>query len=116
MAINTLTEKELAALPKELREKMQALQAENALLHKVSEGKMTLKVSEKKAVSVYGMGRWPVTLYKEQWLRLLDNGDSIREFIKAHDSELKSKLEAVADGLEKPDTNGNGTGKETESK
>jgi hypothetical protein len=50
-----------------------------------------LKVSEKGAVSVYGMGKFPVTLYKEQWLRLLEIADDIRAFIAANDAQLKSK-------------------------
>ena len=54
-------------------------------------GKPWLKVSEKGAVSVYGMGRFPVTLYKEQWLRLLAIADEIKAFITANDERLKSK-------------------------
>jgi hypothetical protein len=50
-----------------------------------------MKVSEKGAVSVYGMGRFPVTLYKEQWLKLLEMSDDIRAFIAAHEPELKTK-------------------------
>ena len=50
-----------------------------------------LKVSEKGAVSVYGMGRFPVTLYKEQWLKLLDMSDDIRAFIDANEAQLKAK-------------------------
>jgi hypothetical protein len=50
-----------------------------------------MKVSEKGAVSIYGMGRFPVTLYKEQWLRLLDMSDEIRAFIAANEAQLKSK-------------------------
>jgi hypothetical protein len=50
-----------------------------------------LKVSEKGAVSVYGMGRFPVTLYKEQWLKLLDMSDDLRRFIQENDSKLKAK-------------------------
>jgi hypothetical protein len=50
-----------------------------------------MKVSEKGALSVYGMGRFPVTLYKEQWLKLLDMADDIRAFIAAHSAELKAK-------------------------
>jgi hypothetical protein len=49
------------------------------------------KVSEKGAVSVYGLQRMPVTLYIEQWQRLLDFGDTLRQFLKDHDSELKRK-------------------------
>ena len=52
---------------------------------------MSLKVSEKGGLSVYGLGRFPVTLYKEQWIKLLDMSDEIRTFLKAHDAELKTK-------------------------
>ena len=54
-------------------------------------GQMSLKVSEKGALSVYGLGRFPVTLYREQWEKLLGMGDEIRTFISQHDSELKKK-------------------------
>jgi hypothetical protein len=53
----------------------------------------SLKVSEKGGLSVYGLGRFPVTLYKEQWTRLLGMADEIREFIKANDAALKSKTQ-----------------------
>jgi hypothetical protein len=43
------------------------------------------------AVSIYGMGRFPVTLYKEQWLKLLDMADEIRAFIAANEEQLKRK-------------------------
>jgi hypothetical protein len=52
---------------------------------------VSLKVSEKGGLSVYGLGRFPVTLYKEQWIKLLDMSDEIRNFITAHDRELKTK-------------------------
>jgi len=52
---------------------------------------LTLKVSAKGALSVYGLGRFPVTLYKEQWLRLLGMSDELRAFISENDSALKSK-------------------------
>ncbi len=52
---------------------------------------VSMKVSEKGAVSIYGMGRFPVTLYKEQWLKLLDMSDEIRAFIAANDARLKTK-------------------------
>ena len=51
----------------------------------------SLKVSEKGGVSVYGLGRFPVTLYKEQWTKLLAMADDIRAFIKEHDADLKTK-------------------------
>jgi len=71
------------------RAELERLRAENAALK--GGGNMRLKVSEKGGVSLYGMGRWPVTLYKEQWLKLLDMADEIRAFIKANDSRLKTK-------------------------
>ena len=54
-------------------------------------GTLYCKVSAKGAISVYGLQRMPVTLYVEQWERLLDFGDQIREFIQEHDAELKRK-------------------------
>jgi hypothetical protein len=52
---------------------------------------LSLKVSEKGAVSLYGMGRFPVTLYKEQWLRILASAPEIEVFIRENDSKLKTK-------------------------
>ena len=52
---------------------------------------LSVRKSEKGAVSVYGLGRWPFTLYKEQWLKLLAIADEIRAFIADHDSELSAK-------------------------
>ena len=54
-------------------------------------GELDFKVGEKGGVSVYGLGRFPVTLYKEQWTKLLAMTDEIRAFIKEHDTELKTK-------------------------
>ena len=54
-------------------------------------GTLYCKVSEKGAVSVYGLQRMPVTLYVEQWERLLDFGDEVRKFLKENDSKLKRK-------------------------
>ena len=62
-----------------------------AAMAKSSQARVTLKVSEKGALSLYGMGRFPLTLYKSQWLRLLDEADAIRAFIKAHNSVLVDK-------------------------
>ncbi len=67
------------------------LRAENAALKKTSARGLSLKVSEKGALSVYGLGRFPVTLYKEQWNKLLDLTEDIRAFIKANDGQLKTK-------------------------
>ena len=52
---------------------------------------LNCQVSEKGALSVYGMGRFPVTLYKEQWLKLLSMADEIKAFIEANNESLKSK-------------------------
>jgi hypothetical protein len=54
---------------------------------------LLFKVSEKKAVSIYGLNRFPVTLYKDQMIRLLDSADAIRYFIEEHNNELASKKE-----------------------
>jgi len=54
-------------------------------------GKLEFKVSEKGAVSVYGLGRFPTTLYYEQWVRLLDAGEDLRAFLEANKSSLKLK-------------------------
>ena len=54
-------------------------------------GSLYCKVSEKGAVSVYGLQRMPVTLYVEQWERLLNFADQVRQFMKEHDAELKRK-------------------------
>jgi hypothetical protein len=61
-----------------------------------------LKVSEKGALSVYGLGRFPVTLYKEQWKRLLEQGENIKAFLAQHDADLKSKGDAPAAAAETP--------------
>jgi hypothetical protein len=75
----------------DIQAELQRLRAENELLKKSGRGKLAMKVSEKGALSVYGMGRFPVTLYKEQWLKLLDMGDEIRAFIEANNESLKAK-------------------------
>jgi hypothetical protein len=76
-----------------VQSELERLRAENAALKASSarRGAVSFKVSEKGGVSVYGLGRFPVTLYKEQWAKLLDLADEIRAFIKAHETELKSK-------------------------
>ena len=77
----------------ELKAELERLRQENAALKKGAASGLRLKVSEKGGVSVYGLGRFPVTLYKEQWLKLLDMSDDIRAFIAANDAQLKSKNE-----------------------
>jgi hypothetical protein len=70
---------------------IERLRAENQALRRPERGKLSLKVSEKGALSVYGMGRFPVTLYKEQWLRLLVIADEIKAFIESNNDRLKTK-------------------------
>ena len=74
-----------------LQAELERLRAENAALKARTTKGISLKVSEKGAVSVYGLGRFPVTLYKEQWGKLLDMADDIRAFIAEHEAELKTK-------------------------
>lgn len=99
MDISTLTPAQLTAI----LEQNAALVAQNAQLAaeaaaaKASQGKQIyLKVSEKKAASLYGLGRMPVTLYKGQWERLFDNTDLIKQFLNDNVSELSDKPNAKA--------------------
>ena len=75
----------------DLKAALARLRKENAALKKDASSSIRMKVSEKGALSIYGMGRFPVTLYKEQWLKLLDMADDIRAFIAAHEADLKAK-------------------------
>ena len=75
----------------DLQAELERLRKENEALKRGTGRATYLKVSEKGGVSVYGLGRFPVTLYKEQWLRLLSMADEIRAFIAEHDAELKTK-------------------------
>ena len=54
-------------------------------------GALEFRVGEKGGVSVYGLGRFPVTLYYEQWIRLLDAADNLRQFLEDNKSRLKLK-------------------------
>jgi hypothetical protein len=74
-----------------LQAELERLRAENAALKKTSSKGISMKVSEKGGLSIYGLGRFPITLYKEQWTKLLDMADDIRAFLKANDAQLKSK-------------------------
>jgi hypothetical protein len=74
-----------------LQAEVERLKAENAALKAQATRSISIKVSEKGGVSVYGLGRFPVTLYKEQWAKLLDMADDIRAFLKEHDAQLKAK-------------------------
>jgi hypothetical protein len=75
----------------DLKAELERLRNENAALKKGAAAGVTMKVSEKGALSIYGMGRFPVTLYKEQWLKLLAMSDDIRAFILANERQLKKK-------------------------
>jgi hypothetical protein len=75
----------------ELKAELERLRKENEALKKGASSGIRMKVSEKGAVSIYGMGRFPVTLYKEQWLKLLDMSADIRAFIAANEAQLKTK-------------------------
>jgi hypothetical protein len=76
--------------PEDMQAEIERLRAENEALKK-PRGNSNMKVSEKGALSVYGLGRFPVTLYREQWEKLLGMSDEIRQFIKDHDVDLKKK-------------------------
>jgi hypothetical protein len=75
----------------ELKAELERLRNENAALKKGASTGICMKVSEKGAVSIYGMGRFPVTLFKEQWLKLLAMSDDIRAFIATNEAKLKTK-------------------------
>ena len=76
-------------------EKLARLEAENLALREQMEqrkpGQLRLKISEKGGLSVYGLGRFPVTLYKEQWIRLLEHVDELKKFLQDNDHQLKAK-------------------------
>jgi hypothetical protein len=75
-----------------MKAELERLRTENERLKQHGSSRpQSLKVSEKGGVSVYGLGRFPVTLYKEQWLKVLAMADEIRAFIKQNESKLKSK-------------------------
>lgn len=82
----------MSAIANLSREQLEALVLEQqAKLARAAKRKLTLKVSAKGAVSLYGMGKFPVTLYGEQWLKLLDHAVTIREFIGDNQSLLSTK-------------------------
>ena len=86
-------ERKLMPSNEEMQAELERLRAENEALKQGKTGRPTLKVSEKGAVSVYGLGRFPVTLYAEQWLKLLGMAEEIRQFIEANRARLKVKGE-----------------------
>jgi len=78
---------------KQILSEIERLKEENNKLKEKFRAKreVFLKVSQKGAVSLYGLGRFPVTLYKEQWERLIDKVDEIKSFLKDNDSQLATK-------------------------
>ena len=79
----------------DLKQELERLKAENAALKQARKSTaVSLRVSEKGAVSIYGLGRFPVTLYKEQWDKLLAVSDQIKAFIKENDHLLKKRESA----------------------
>lgn len=82
----------------DLKVELERLRAENeALKMGPKRGALSLRISEKGALSVYGLGRFPVTLYKEQWTKLLGFADEIKNFIENNNSRLKTKEAAAED-------------------
>src|ERR1700704_4734669 len=79
----------------ELKAELERLRNENVALKKGASSGIRMKVSEKGALSVYGMGRFPVTLYKEQWLKLLDMAGGIRAFITANEAQSKNFVDQL---------------------
>ena len=81
----------------DIQAELERLRAENTALKTRSSTGLSLKVSAKGGVSVYGLGRFPVTLYTEQWEKLLAITDDIRTFMQENDAQLKTKDEKTLD-------------------
>jgi hypothetical protein len=75
----------------DVQSEIERLKAENERLKGAQSRGMSMKVSEKGALSVYGLGRFPVTLYKEQWTKLLAMAEDIKAFLRDNDDKLKTK-------------------------
>jgi hypothetical protein len=75
----------------DLKAELDRLKAENEALKAKTTRATSIRVSEKGGVSVYGLGRFPVTLYKEQWLKLLDMAEDLKVFIAENEGKLKTK-------------------------
>jgi hypothetical protein len=78
-------------MAEDIETELERLREENERLKNQRTRGLSMKVSEKGALSIYGMGRFPVTLYKEQWTKLLDMAEEIRAFLKENDAQLKTK-------------------------
>jgi hypothetical protein len=89
--IKSCGERKTVMSDNDMKAELERLRRENAALKKGASDGIRMKVSEKGAVSVYGMGRFPVTLYKEQWLKLLNMSEEIRAFIADNEGRLKAK-------------------------
>ena len=74
-----------------MKQELERLRSENAALKKTSAKGLSMKISEKGGLSIYGLGRFPVTLYKEQWKKLLELKEDIMAFLEANDGQLKTK-------------------------
>ena len=83
-----------AATQETQEQELARLRAENAKLRNKAVNGM--KVTDKGGVSLYGLGRFPVTLYKSQWLELLDQAEGIRQFINENDHRLAQKQDKTA--------------------
>jgi len=83
----------------DMKDEFERLRKENAALKKEASDGIRMKVSEKGGVSVYGMGRFPVTLYKEQWLKLLNMSDEVRAFIAENEARLRRRIDSGATDL-----------------
>jgi hypothetical protein len=86
-----VTQEAIVSTEAELQAELERLKAENAALKARGARGVSMKVSEKGAVSVYGLGRFPVTLYQEQWLKLLELAEEIRAFIRENEGRLKKR-------------------------
>ncbi len=75
----------------EMQAELEKLRAENQALKTTSAKGLSMKISEKGGLSIYGLGRFPVTLYKEQWKKLLGMAKDIEAFLQANDAQLKTK-------------------------
>jgi hypothetical protein len=75
----------------ELKAEIERLKKENESLKLKKSTGISMKVSQKGALSLYGLGRWPVTLYKSQWLRVAEDIDKVLDFIEEHKDELQDR-------------------------
>lgn len=91
----TILQSQLNAKGETPEQEIARLRSENAALRAKAEAaknaKLSMKVSDKGALSVYGLGRFPVTLYRGQWERLIANVEGLKAFIEANADELVTK-------------------------